>query len=201
MLDCTFNLYTDDGIILFDPAWKPEDPEMFDACLSFVLDPEGKTNQTEKNWAESWSRAVSDQRRFIGLPHFVPIIIEAGTYWIRITTESSLIVEHKAYALQHFVEPLRIQSGTISLADAMLCFDWEGTETYDNQTFSLASGDYLTHIYALRAPANAAEMIGEFGTEPSPAILIELEPCPASAFNIPSPGTPFPRLSFPRDSV
>lgn len=197
MLDTTLKLYAEDGFLLFDPTWKIEDWDWFSACLSVVLDPEGKTNQTEDDWPEFYARAVVELRHFIGSRAFIPILITpifSGTYFVHLTVGT---YTPSTQQREHCVAPLHVEGGELCLSDAMLLWDLEDGDTIeDNLKFALSKGYYSVHISSLHVPENVDRYIGEHGSEEHPAIQIVFEPCETQSLPVSEASAPFPQLSF-----
>ena len=196
MLDAIFQLYTDGGgLFLFDPILYVEDPNGFSACLKFLLYHADAIRE-----AELYPDAVANLRRYTRRDPCIPLFTEEGTFFIHITDAAVTDGEKRVKQHEHFVEPIRVESGWLCLADVMLCFDWKaGWSQYDNFRFAVPKGDYRVHIASLQVPEDTERVIGTYGSEDHPAIHIQLEVCDDVSLPAPTDTTPFPILSFPNE--
>lgn len=205
-MDFVFTEFSDSGCFLLldtNSGFQP-DKGCINA-LNHVLDPDGKSHlihdYKEGTWFKVWTEAVAELRRTSTNGKFTLILCGEGTFSVRVK-DAHLTIEEQARVVQTWEEPLYLRSGQLAIAEGMILF--ESLDDFREEVSinaTLPSGWYTIRIHQMVQHHSVSPTIGFYGSDESPAIVLEFVFTNQDQVQIPSEAEPFPRLKFPEEAL
>lgn len=200
-MDLVFTQFSDSGcFLLFDMNNGFQPNQEWTNALNHVLDPDGKTHLIHYyeagTWFKVWTDAVAELRQADTKGEVILILCGEGTFSVQVK-DAPLTTEEQSRVAQTWEEPLYIQSGHLAIAEGTIFFEsFDDFREEVSVKATLPSGWYTVCIHQMLEHPSISPTIGIYGSEQSPAIVIEFVLCDWEHLRIPSKTEHFPRLKF-----
>lgn len=168
-IDATVRVHSDDGVLLLaDPKRRMAMSEETQYWFGVFADPDGQTQliaDFDESWTKIWRRGAYEIDKFATHGSVVVIKSFPGEYAIRI-----IVVEDEMLTLkseQAAMAYLTISSGKLELSN--------GPHSTEAVLVDVPPGQYEATVHTLPAGRGRRQVVGVFGSDQEPALLVLLK--------------------------